>query len=265
MRVPFNVARRVPVSVGSRWSSRLFAGVLALAAGRPVFTADYYAVDSLSGKVSALIDWNDPTHTLAQGNGANQCALPAAHADFAGRLCLTFASAAPNHYLSNRSGVVNYMHDGTGGELFLTNTPTAGGTSVPAGSRNASGRGFSLVRLGGTPRADFYALTTANAFVIQVTGANPSWAVDVPTYIHAAYETASTPDATLRQRSTSIGTANQAIAPESGNSSQNLRLGTDGTNHASMRWRSLAFFPALTASQRALVQQYIQQDTGITP
>jgi hypothetical protein len=241
----------------------LFPEVLALAATRPIFNADLYVIDGGSGKTRAVADYNDLAHWLDQSDTTKQCALPAAHADFQGKLCLTFTAPDLKNYLSNLTGNVNWMHDGSGGEFFFVNTPTTtGNVATVVGSRNTSGRGFSLGR-NASSASFWYVLTAANGFVISQTDPTNSWLQDVPTYINASYAISDTPDATVRRRGITLTSGNQAIAPESGASSQALRLGSDGSNYFRGRWRSLLFFPPLSVAQRSIVQQYIQQDTGI--
>lgn len=107
----------------------LFRAYLRIANGKPVFTADYYAVDGVTGKVSALIDWNDPTHTLGQSTSASQCPLPSPSPKFAGRLALT---ASVHRYVSSRSSSAwRYLHDGTG--CSVMHAVTAGPTTTFAG------------------------------------------------------------------------------------------------------------------------------------
>jgi hypothetical protein len=106
-----------------------------------VFTADYYAIDGVSGKVASFIDWSDPTHTLAQATSANQVALPAAHADYPGRLCATFTGV--ERYASNRAGATwNYLSNGMSMSVHAVCTPTATNTRL-CSTRNA-GNGFLL-------------------------------------------------------------------------------------------------------------------------
>lgn len=121
--------------------TNLFHQILVLAATRPVFTADYYAVDGVTGKVASFIDWNDATHLLAQSSSLLQVALPAAHADYAGKLCATFTGA--ERYVSNRAGASwNYLSNGTSMSVHAVCTPTATNTRL-CSTRNA-GNGFLL-------------------------------------------------------------------------------------------------------------------------
>ena len=97
-----------------RGTRSLFEAILRNAAGKPVFTADYYAVDGVTGKVAAFIDWNDSSHTLAQSTSALQVNLPTVDSRFAGALTIT-ATQANTRYVSSRAASSwRFLHDGTG-------------------------------------------------------------------------------------------------------------------------------------------------------
>jgi hypothetical protein len=242
----------------------LFGDILRLTQLRPSFIASGHITLSGVGKVLSIHDLNNDAHVLTNANTSQQCDFPVVHADYNNQLCLTFTVPDLKNYSSNIPGIVNYMHDGSGGEFFVVNTPTAAGTSVLVGSRNISGRGFTLGR-STSPASFFYVITAANGFAISQTDPTNSWLQDVPTYINPSYAIFMTPDATVRRRGTTLTSGNQSIAPEAGSSSQALRLGSDASNFFRGRWRSLLFFPPLSTTQRSLVQQWIQQDTGIAP
>lgn len=56
------------------------------------FDASYYVVDGVSGKVSDLVDYIDPTHTFRQATSAVQPAVPASDVAFGGANVLVFAN-----------------------------------------------------------------------------------------------------------------------------------------------------------------------------
>lgn len=100
--------------IPGRIPSSLLGALLQLSMQRPIFTADYYAIDTGTGKVGSFIDWNNPTHVIAQGSGTNQVAIPAAHADFGNKLCITSTSTL-QFYQSNQSAAsFSYGSDGSG-------------------------------------------------------------------------------------------------------------------------------------------------------
>lgn len=238
-----------------------------MAAGRPVFTADYYAVDGASGKVSAFVDWNDPTHTLAQATSANQVAIPAAHADFAGKLCANFTGS--ERYQSNKD-VWKPMHDGTGSTCCCVFTATSvsgfgtwcATTTVGGGPTQL---GFVLGRSATDGR---WQVGNGTSTVFQTSPAD-GYVVDIPTYRDVSYSETAGTKRTYRVKGTITSSGGTSAAPSSSNPVGRLMLAasTAGTSAAAMRWRSLVFLPFQDtgAAGRTLVQQWIQQDTGIGP
>ncbi len=103
------------MSIPGRIPRGIFGTVLQLSQRRPVFTADFYSIDSGTEKVGSFIDWNDFTHTLSQTGGSSfQVAVPTPHADFGGKLCATWTSIS-QFYQSNRSAAsFSYGNDGSG-------------------------------------------------------------------------------------------------------------------------------------------------------
>lgn len=259
-----------------RQPQTLQSAVLRLTGGRPFFIADRYTVDGGTGNVGSFVDLNDSTHTLAQAVGAAQVAVPAAHADFGGRLCGTFAGAS--YYVSSRAASTwNYLHNGTGMEVVCVFTPTGVGavvTNVIWGTVNGgsvatqSGAGFSWYpNTGNALHGWFIANGTATQPIFQITGAN-QFAVNTPTYSDISYIEAGAPNEFIgRCKSTALSSLNTASAPSAVDPQHTLYLGGNsaGAELGNFRWRMLAFFPQLTADQRALVQQYIRADSGIAP
>jgi hypothetical protein len=243
-----------------------FQSVLALAAGRPVFTADLYVVDGVSGKVRSIVDWNDATHVLDQSVGANQVAVPAPHADFGGARCFTFTGV--ERYQSNRvSTAWAYLHSGAGSTLVHTHTPLGvTGSLVQAATTDGTT---------GTVRGVLYYSSAASGRWLAGNGAatllNPTTAViaiNVPTYLGYAYvEGAGTPEWTYRQKGALVASGDSLAPPDPGAPQGTFTWGASiaGTFGAPMRARSLWVGPILTAGQLATLQQWIQQDTGIAP
>jgi hypothetical protein len=243
-------------------SVTLFDQVLALSAGRPLFTSDNYA--EVGGKVVAFIDHNSPARTLAQPAAGKQVLVPAPHADFAGAVCGTFVPANENAYECTTPGVVDFMHDGTGGEVFLVGTFLGSEIGVVCGSRGYSGRGFTIARFGGDGHIDSYVLNTANEFALSLTTALGAFAANVPTFIDASFALASTPDGAVRARGKSVASGNVLVPPDAGPSVAPLVLASAGTgNFTHMRWVALAFFPPLTPEQREIVHAWIKEAYGI--
>jgi FAD/FMN-containing dehydrogenase len=244
---------------GGGLSQTLFQRVLALSAGRPIFTANYYAVDGVSGKVSAFVDWNDPTHVLAQTTSANQVAIPAAHADFSNQLCGTFTAHA---YQSNRA-VAQWIfaHDGVSCERVEVLTPTSA-VAVPQVVSTtvwaAVAAGAQLYYTGGG--AWNHSIYTSAAGISAINSPFGAATVNVPRYLSARHKAADTPDWELRQNGALVASGAYSVAPTATDPEVPFTLGCNNfatvSNPAPMRWRAAAFFPALDAAGRAIVDAW---------
>lgn len=249
----------------------LFAAVLALSAGRPIFTADYYAVDGVTGKVASFVDWNDPTHVLAQSTDARQVDVSAPHVDFAGNLCATFVAADDagngNFYASNRAVAAwKFLHDGSGARLVHTMSPgtlaschyfgTYTGGAVP---------GAFLSSLGGTfNQARFVLANDAGAFAVDATHAAGSLALDTPRYYQLRYTEGASPEYQSYDNATQATTGSSAAAPGTGSPTQPLHLGhrANGTAPCNMRWREWFSGPD-TPAFAAAIQAYELGTNGL--
>lgn len=134
MRIGVNVAKRVTTVPGSGWAHQM-AAAQALCAGRPMFTADYYVVDGVTGKVAAFVDWNDPTHLLAQSTSSKQCELPVRHVDFNWQFCIALAAA--QRYTSNRGATAHdYLQNGPSEFASILTSTVSGVTQLIWGNAN---------------------------------------------------------------------------------------------------------------------------------
>ena len=249
---------------GAAASSSPLAVILALAATRPVFVADYYVVDGVSGKVRSWIDQNDPTHVLDQSNTARQVALPAAHADFANQLCATFNDTGL--YISNRAAsAFLYCQDGSGVSGYVSCTPT----EAPATANRF------IFGTHGVPAGPFVLLLAVNGastYQLEIndgtTGIYAQTAAissGTPTYFSYHFATSRNPDLLFKQRG---ATANESdlTGPPSGSAPKGpLLLGANSSfgNLGRFRWRHLMFFPLLDASGQATVESYLLSDSGL--
>lgn len=248
------------MSIGTRRPRGVFGAILQLAQNYPVFTADYYAVDGITGKVASFIDWNDPTHTLAQAVSAQQVAIPATHADYGGKLCASFAGS--QWYDSTRvPSRWAFLYDGSGGGLFTALTNTGTGVSRTMGTApSTSAYGILLGYLSSTSSLYLVGNSTAQ----QIANANRTVAASTPLQISGQYKQ----DGSVNAKSTGSAEFNSvgAFAPSSA-SAQTFRLGaaTDNVNPLTGRFRSVVATPFVGEVERSAVRAWIQQDTGITP
>jgi hypothetical protein len=243
----------------------LFAQVLALAAGRPVFTADNYTVDGVTGEVANWIDHSDPTHLLEQSIDLRQVLVPAPHADFGGAACASFDAVHPGLYVSNRpASAFRFCHDGTGVSWYCTLTAleaTWTASRFVWGTINGGGTNFALL-LGGNAASGFRYEISNGAVIYNPTAA----AGTTPNYVSGHYALTETPDVLYQLRTATVNNSNVTGVPSAGDPSSTLLLGANPGfgNLGRFRWRNLMFFPLLTAPQRAVVEAYIAADTGLT-
>jgi len=240
----------------TKWSG-IFAVVRALSATRPVFTADYYSIDGVTGKVASFIDWNDPTHAMSQSTSARQVALPTFDAAI-GRLTGNFAGGQV--YESNKSpaSFYNYLNATPHyAQLVLKPTNTSFAIWAEAGLGtppdywnlvNNTGVQYNFAR-GGTANT----ITRGGTVVANTPIAMAAWAdSSVPTRALRV-----SGDATTTTGSVS-GTAGAITAGLSLGARKNLAAGA-----SSMNWRSLIACGLLTTSQRQTMADWVKQDSGL--
>lgn len=237
-------------------SLSLFEQVLALAQGRPVFTADSCAV--VGGKVVAFIDWNDASHALTQGTSANQVATPVAHADFSGQLCATFVAHA---YQSGRPAAQwQFASNGISCERVEVFTPTSGaGVNVISTTvMLALGAGSQLYYTGGG--VFHHSVYTSAPGVKAVDQDFGAATINVMRYLSVRHKLADTPDYELRQNGALDASGAYLTPPTATTPEEPYTLGCNDfatvSNPAPMRWRAAAFFPALDVAGRATVDAW---------
>jgi len=247
------------------------AQVQALFAGGSWFDASNYNVDGVSGKVGSFIDQLDGTHTLAQATSAQQVAVPAAHADYAGALAATFAGS--QRYQSNRAAASwTYLHSGLGLELWsvytITST-TACALMATGGLAGLAGGSQTGLSHSCSAASNAILLRVANGSANCINSGPASGAVtNIPLYTEVQMLVSGTPDYNVRMRDTSLATGDATAALSSGAPTNTFMLGADGAGGFGFlgRWRMTAMAPVtFTAAQRTLMQTYIRQQFGILP
>lgn len=125
-----------------------YAAIITASGGLPCFTADN--IDQTGGKLVSWIDLNDPTNLLTQATGANQCALPAPHADFSGVKCATWTGV--ENYASNKAASFwDVLHNGDAMAIaVLTYQGVGTGVFLVAETTFSDTIGFTAYFLGGT-------------------------------------------------------------------------------------------------------------------
>jgi hypothetical protein len=241
----------------------LFSYIRCLAEGRPLFTASYYSVDGVSGKVASFIDWSDTGHVLSQTVSANQVPVPVASALFNNAIVATFA--ATMFYTSNRP-VRDwvYLHSGSGMDEFLCFRATgiAGGASVLAGTQTGTTNYQSLL-LTTTGATASMNVNNASGSAIGV-GDQAIAALGTPTWIRATV-LAGTLTTKFFHKST-LKFSGTLSSPSIANPPSTFVLGKlpGGANAFIGDWHSFMLSPPLD-TRAGNVATWIQQVTGITP
>lgn len=245
------------------------AAVMRLSQGLPQFLASRYIADGAN--LGSLVDLNDAGHLITRPTGSNQSAVPAAHADFNGRLCVT--TTGSEAYQSNRSVAFwGRISSGADVETVRVWTPLAGaGTRVldaTSFTGNATGHQFywdpasnvtaSLNRSGGGSQ---------DSMTPQSFGAT---GVGTPTYAWIRFKNPGDTNQFECRRKGSLATSGAYTNPPTvGSATAPLTLFSNGFPAPSLgavcRWAYFGMFPALTAAQRTVVNAWIQAEFGIAP
>ncbi|MBN2447660.1 MAG: hypothetical protein JXO22_13080 [Phycisphaerae bacterium] len=219
-------------------------------------------VTTSGGNTTAWVDRVDGSRTLAQGTGGLQAAVPAAHADFGGKNCVTFTGGQV--YQSNQAAAFwNFLHASAGTAVIVLTPTVASGTQVVFETDAGGVNGISF----------FFAGAPAFQQVIfrgGVGGAAPiniAASVGTPSSVEQYCADASSPQRSVKRNGQAAVTA--AIAGgTAGTAGQSLCLGARpaGSNALQARVRAAYFFArALSAGELGTVRAYVQADTGIAP
>lgn len=231
------------------------------------FDADYYAIDGGSGKVSDFIDYVDPTHTLHQGTGANQVAIPAAYGPMAGAFAASFLGS--QFYDSNRAASAwPYLHNGSGCGLTSVLSPQSSDATfrVWLSTRTGTNVGFNAYRQGSTMTTVPLEVTNGSASISPASSILT--AADAPTYWTATYSETVSPEFSYYLKSSSGGTGASTAAPSASNPAATLRMGAQvgGGSGFLAFWNTLiSHRRVLSAAERTIEQQFILSTTGIAP
>jgi hypothetical protein len=241
--------------------------VLAIAAGKPLLTARYYAVDGVTGKVAGFVDHSDPSHVFAQGTSALQVALPTGDVAFNGALVATCAAA---YYESNRAaGSWNYCIDGSGVNTLhvYAHDATPGIQVLSCANRNnVAGNGTNFYTSGATSTNQLTRNGAANV-VSQNEGSGP--AIGAPTYATQMFWIGAgagvEQDIWRKGTRAVVGT----YTPPAASTAPDRPMGILGGNPLAAafpfqgRWAASAFTLPWTAPQRDVWQRYVQSAYGI--
>lgn len=234
-----------------------------LCQGGPVFTADYYSVDGGTGKVASFIDWNDPSHLLAQSSGALQVAIPAAHADFINKLCANFTGA--EYYDSNRpQRDWATLHNGQGAGVYGVATCVTSGTRRLLNTRAGAGNLGWFVGVDTTPNLT-HGITTGAG--VTIASSSQAITAGVPIQFTAQYKEGLTPaERAFKVTGVTEAAADSAAAPDPTIPAATLRFGARSTTNDLFfigRVWGFAFTPALELGQRTQIRAILATLTGV--
>lgn len=216
-----------------------FGRVLAESNGRPMFHFGllYEEDPSNPGFVLRFIDINDRNHWIEQTNPAAQVALPKASSRFKGDKCVTFTGN--EYYVSNRAvghaSAPNYLHNGTGFELFANWCPTAttGLRCLVSTIRRQDLTGANGFFIGDNVSVSVQQLQMfcGRTNVTPTFSAGPTTAtgftIDTPTYTRARYEEGASPEFLATAKAASCLSGASAAAPAVGNAQSPLVVGAN--------------------------------------
>lgn len=161
------------------------------------------------------------------------------------------------------------LHDGTGATLVMVYTPTNPDSNdrylLTTSDANTTLVGFTF--LGRGPAANFYGWYINNASGGFAANPDPAMGLTAGTPLYADFQVASGANqAVLRAKGTTSYTGTLS-APSSANPHRTLRIGSNNLgNFGHFTFRALYYWQrVLTASERALAQEFIRYDTGIAP
>lgn len=195
------------------------AAVTTLAAGRPVFSPYKVVEDPANlGFVLRIIDASDSSRYVEQTTFARQVAMPAAHADFGGRLCFNFTGA--EWYVSNQAlAFWRFLHDGTGMSLGLVHTQTSSATNQVL-FNTRGGIGISVTYNAGSPSNRLY--VGEPGAVIDLSGGGT---VNVARQLTLRYTEAASPEYAYKATGVAETTGASFVAPSAANPASTLVFG----------------------------------------
>lgn len=235
---------------------------------RSVFLARYYLEDPANpGFVLRFYDLRNRLHYLQQTNPALQVAVPTAHADYNGDLCVNFTGV--ERYQSNLDPVHwGYLSNGSGMSFAsVTTTVDPAGTPVWwstgfSGTKEAFFMYAQTVTAVRSARVAVYRTTAPSTVFLANVGAMPT---STPVIVQADHGTGSSPQWRSKVTGQSEVVGSNGQTPENGAPESTLTLGAsgNGANPMTGRWWGGFFSRRLNAPERAERDAYILKRTSL--
>lgn len=259
----------VAKSIAQRFYSLFLGG----STGDYRFEAGSYTVSG--SNAASFIDMISGTRSLAQATGANQCLIPTANADLNNQLTASFSGSMWYDSTESASNW-SFRHNGTGYTEVVVFRPTS---ALAVGILHATVRSQDVntttgsilgYRTSGTNGVYWRVCNgTGTRPVEQDSMASAGVSNGTATYIVTSYGSSASPNAVAALKSTTLFSGAQGGTPSAGAPSATLKLGANGlTNDFGFvgEWAATYIFKrALNATERSVVQSYIQQRYRIAP
>lgn len=260
MRRPSRAARRSLTAPGNA----AWAAILALNGGRAIIDVDDPTLvvedPGNPGFVLRFIDKNDPTHWFVQADTTKQVPMPAAHADFGGRKCVTVASG--QFYDSNRAAASWKLHDGTGWSVHAVATLTSAGSRRLFATTAGGFLGIALHYAAGPLGGWFIGNASATVVFRQVAAV-----LNTPHQISGQYQNGAALPNESSFKITGQAEANENdVATPSSSNAATMRLFAEGGAGSTFfvgRFALGVFGPAYSAANRTAMRSALQQLTTV--
>lgn len=227
--------------------------------------ADTYTVDGGTGKVASFDDKVrsgtgiraiTAAHAIAQATGANQAVVPAADANYGGRVSALFGGVIKNYVSNAPASAWKFLHGGTGGTAYyaMKQDNTSGGyLAYTYGATRGMWIGMG---------ASIYNLIIAGD--VQISAAGPACGTS-PVVLKYAYEEGRAPkEHTMRvSLGTEIG-ANTSAPPDNNDAATLTIAPTSAGPWDGSFVLAIHLTHVATDNEDALIRAYISSKYGVT-
>jgi len=222
------------------------------------------SVDS-AGFATAFNDKAMPGHQLVQGTPALQLFSPVPDPLFNNKPTLNFQGGGQMYDSTLPPSAWQFLHDGTGAELFFVATLTANSSVTVSLTTRVGGNGITIIHANTSTSPFLYLQSGPGSVQASSATGTGVWPLNTGTYISHSIKS-SAPFPITQWNESSVGLAMQPAAPfVTGLDAEiALRLGYAASNAPRMKWAEVLIFNrALTEIERQTVREYIQDRYAI--
>jgi hypothetical protein len=236
---------------------------MALLAAKGIFAFEARSNTNDGTNVLTFVDLIDPGRVLTLA-GTGKMPKPAANAGFGGALVCHPTGVSLTAFCNRPASEFRALHDGTGMEIRQILQADNANTMVSITTRTGAA-GVTILTSSGRNQS-YVTNNSAWPGSALINSAPINFPVATPGSSHLRYSASTTPNWTSHVSGGAADvTGQQATTPYAGDSDQTLELFTDGTNHFAGYWFGTYGFHSLTATERALVDEYQLAMTGVLP